>query len=221
MNLTKRYVLSAILLVFLGCAKEDPGFTGSGSGTGDNVTGNTHTNYEFNILFVGNSLTYTNNLPGMVAELGKANGIAINAKSIAYPNYAIIDHWDDGQVQTEIAENDFDYVIIQQGPSSQEWGRQILIEYGEKYARLCKENGAELCFFMVWPSLEFYETFPGVIKNYRDAATINQSILLPVGEVWKKYFDETNNFDYYGSDGFHPSPKGSERAAQVIFDTLF
>lgn len=74
---------------------------------------------------------------------------------------------------------------------------------------------------MVWPSMTYYNTFDDVIKNHRDAARLNDAILIPVGEVWKKHFDETNSFDYYSSDGFHPSLKGSKEAARVIISTLY
>ena len=70
-------------------------------------------------------------------------------------------------------------------------------------------------------SRKYYDTFEGVIKNHRDAASINKAILLPVGELWKKHFDLTNNFEYYSSDGFHLSLKGSQKAADVIVEYLF
>jgi hypothetical protein len=176
---------------------------------------------DFNILFIGNSLTYTNNLPKLVKNSAKLKGIIIKTKMIALPNYAIMDHWDEGKVQQLITSKHYDFVIIQQGPSSQAEGRKMLIEYGKKYSALCKNNNAKLSYFMVWPSLTYYHTFTGVINNYRDAAKINDAILCPVGEVWKENFDSTNNFDYYGGDGFHPSIKGSEVAADVIVEKLF
>ena len=175
----------------------------------------------FKILFVGNSLTYTNNLPELVKQNAEQRGIHIDYKMIAYPNYAIEDHWNDGNVQKLIASEQYDYVIIQQGPSSQNNGRNMLIETGEKYSNICKSNNAKLCYFMVWPSLNYYHTFDGVIKNYKDAASINNSILIPVGTIWKKHFDSTDDFQYYGSDGFHPSLKGSTIAANAIVDSLF
>jgi hypothetical protein len=173
-----------------------------------------------NVLFIGNSLTYTNNLPGLVIKSAKLQGIQIDSKMIAFPNYALIDHWKDGQVQKLIANKKYDFVIMQQGPSSQINGRNMLIEYGEKYSSICKLNNTKLCYFMVWPSLNYYHTFDAVIKNHKDAASINNSILLPVGEVWKDYFDKTNDFQYYSSDGFHPSLEGSKIAAKVIVEYL-
>lgn len=173
------------------------------------------------VLFIGNSLTYSNDLPALVKEHAKQKGIKVQTKVIAFPNYAIEDHWNDGQVQKAIASGKYDFLVIQQGPSSQSDGRKMLIEYGEKYDSLCQLNEAKLCYFMVWPSLHYFHTFDGVIKNYRDAAAANNAILLPVGEVWKDYIDSTKNNEYYSSDGFHPSLKGSQVAAEVIVNHLF
>ena len=178
-------------------------------------------NEKYKILFIGNSLTYTNNLPNLIKKSAKLKGIVIDTKMIAFPNYAIEDHWNDGQVQKLIASKDFDYVIIQQGPSSQNEGRLMLMDYGRKYSSLCASNNSKLCFFMVWPALNNYHTFNGVIKNYKDAAVMNNSILLPVGKKWKDYIDSTNSFDYYSADGFHPSLKGSEVTATLIVNYLF
>lgn len=172
------------------------------------------------ILFIGNSLSYTNNLPKLVEKTAELEGILVNTKMIAKPNYAIIDHWNDGDIKKLISTKTFDFVIVQQGPSSQKEGRQMLIEDGKKYSQLCKENGSRLCYFMVWPSLTYFHTFDDVIKNHQHAAKINDAILLPVGKVWKDFIDKTNNYEYYSSDGFHPSKKGSLVAAQVIVDSL-
>ena len=155
-------------------------------------------NSEINILFVGNSLTYTNNLPLLVKKQAKKHGVNINTKMVVKPNYALPDHWDEGKVQKLITTKAYKFVIVQQGPSSSVEGKKMLIEYGQKYDAICKENGVKLVYFMVWPSLNYYHTFEGVIKNHLTAAEINKAILCPVGEIWKKHFDTTNTYDYYG-----------------------
>lgn len=175
---------------------------------------------KISVLFIGNSLTYANNLPKLVANNAKKYGVKMEVKMIAFPNYAIMDHWNDGKIQQLIAKNKFDYIIIQQGPSSQKNGRNMLIDYGKKFSVISKLNNSKLCFFMVWPSLNYYHTFDGVIKNYTDAARITNSILIPVGKIWKDYFNQTQDHSYYGADGFHPSLKGSKAAAQVIINYL-
>ncbi len=176
---------------------------------------------EYSLLFVGNSLTYFNNLPKLVEENARAKGIILKTKMLAFGNYAIVDHWADGEVQKLIKSKEYDYVIIQQGPSSQQDGYQMLVNAGKLYSDLCKANDAKLAYFMVWPSLTYYHTFDGVIANYTAGAEANDAILSPVGKVWKEHFDTTGDFSYYGSDNFHPSLTGSLVAADVIVDSLF
>lgn len=173
------------------------------------------------ILFVGNSLTYTNDLPYIVKKEAASRGIKIKTKMLAFPNYAIVDHWNEGEVQRLIRNGKFDYVVIQQGPSSQREGRKMLFESGAMLKKLCSQSDVELVYFMVWPSRTYYNTFDGVIKNHREAAKENEAILCPVGEVWKAHFDQTNDYSYYGPDGFHPSLRGSQVAAETIVNTLF
>lgn len=173
------------------------------------------------ILFVGNSLTYTNDLPALVVKIGKEKGIKIKTEMLAYANYALEDHWNDGKLQLLLANKQFDFVIVQQGPSSQDEGRAMLLDYGAKIKALCDTNNSKLAFFMVWPAYSNFHTFEGVIKNYTDAAVKTNSMLCPVGKMWKDYIADTYDYSYYGPDMFHPSQKGSEKAAQIIYETLF
>src|SRR5262249_49345987 len=48
------------------------------------------------ILFVGNSLTYVNDVPGIVQALALARGDSLAVETVALPDYALIDHWNDG-----------------------------------------------------------------------------------------------------------------------------
>lgn len=176
---------------------------------------------EFKILFVGNSLTYFNNLPELVELEAASKDIDLKANSITKGNYAIVDHWADGIVQQEIKSQQYDFVVIQQGPSSQEEGYQMLMDGGKDYANLCEANDTQLAYFMVWPSRQYYYTFDGVIRNYTESAKANNALLCPVGKIWKEHFDVTNDFSYYGPDGFHPSLEGSKVAAEVIVKSLF
>ena len=175
----------------------------------------------YKILFIGNSLTYTNNLPLLVSQVARDKDINLETEILAKANYALIDHWEEGVLQAKIRSKSYDFVIVQQGPSSQEEGRELLFEAVKKLTTICEKNKSQLAVFMVWPSKQYYHTFDNVIKNHREVAEKYNTILCPVGEIWKTHFDKTNDFDYYGGDGFHPSIKGSQVAAQIIVDSLF
>lgn len=173
-----------------------------------------------NVLFVGNSLTYANNMPKILEYIGKKQGIPIRTKSLCFPNYAIIDHINEGKLQRLLAKKKFDYLIIQQGPSSQSEGKRMLIEDGDKIKKLCSSHNIKLGYFMVWPSKHYYHTFNKVIENHKIAALKNTAILFSVGEIWKEYNSNNSLDNLYNYDNFHPSKAGSFLAALTIFHQL-
>jgi lysophospholipase L1-like esterase len=175
---------------------------------------------ELSVLFIGNSLTYANDLPGLVKKIAFEKGVVLRADMVAYANYALEDHWKDGEIQRLIAAEKYHFVIAQQGPSSQEDGRRMLIEYSQRLSKLCARHGCELALFMVWPARSNHHAFEQVSTNYRDAATSAGALLCPVGEKWKAYMESTGDYSYYARDGFHPTLKGSRAAAEVIVEVI-
>ena len=210
--------LCFLSLLVSGCSSEENIPTPSPSTV--EITPEGTENSDYSILFVGNSLTATNDLPKLVRDRALQNDISIQTTAVTYGNYGLQDHWNDGNIQTLIEANNYDFVVIQQGPSSQADGRSSLIEYGGYIKEICEANNTQLAFFMVWPALEYYYTFDGVIQNYTDAANLNNALLCPVGVHWRSAVDQNEDYSYYGPDGFHPSLEGSEVAAQVILEGL-
>jgi hypothetical protein len=208
------------------CVGQEEAFKGSSTSTGgtpfiiDKACGSKRTDDStIRILFVGNSLTYSNDLPTLITNLGSSKGKSISYETLAFPNYALEDHWNEGKMQKLICEGNFDFVVVQQGPSSQSDGRVMLLEYGRRINDLCTSRGTELAFFMVWPSKSNYHTFAGVIKNYTDAAQETNSWLCAVGTEFKRLGDQ-GDFRFYSADNFHPSYEGSQLAAEIIYSTL-
>lgn len=173
------------------------------------------------ILFVGNSLTYTNDLPLLLEEFAKTKGIIVKTTMLAYPNYALEDHFNDGRLQKLLSESHFDFIVVQQGPSSQQEGKTMLLEYGKRLQLLAEKYHSKLAFFMVWPAVSNFDNFDAVILHYTTAAAMTNAILCPVGKAWKDYIMNTLDYSYYGPDMFHPSLKGSKVAAEIIYESLF
>src|SRR5687768_3133809 len=105
---------------------------------------------ELRVLFVGNSLTYYNNLPEIIAVLAKsAKQKKLVFKMVAYPNFGLEDHWNKGKVQKLLAKDKWDYVILQQGPSASAEGRKSLIDFSKKFAAEISGSGAKTGLYMV------------------------------------------------------------------------
>ena len=120
---------------------------------------------EFNLLFVGNSLTSSNDLPKLVRQQAASLGITVTTQKVVKGGYAIVDHWAEGRVQRLINNNRFDFVIIQQGPSS-----QMAVPITPKFAKPMARN---------WPILWCGLRFPGIF-HLMVSSEITPQVLKPI-----------------------------------------
>jgi len=172
------------------------------------------------VLFIGNSLTAANDLPGMVRALvdsAKAGPIEVGV--VAYPNFGLEDHWTTGEARPAIVQGHWDFVVLQQGPSATE-GRPSLLEYGKRFAVEIRAHGATPAFHMVWPARARSFDFDGVSRSYQMAAEQVDGVLLPAGDAWRAAWESDSSLALYGPDGFHPSPAGTYLAALVVYAGL-
>lgn len=196
--------LAAIPLLLAACAS-DPIRPGPG---------------ERGILFVGNSLTYTNDLPGMLAALlAEGSDEAFVVDSEASPNFGLIDHWSLGDARERIRTGGWAVVVLQQGPSATE-GRPYLLDYAALFADEIRAAGAEPALYMVWPSRSRFQDFDGVFDSYRTAAENVDGLFFPAGEAWRVAWEADPELALYGPDGFHPSVYGTFLAALVMYEQL-
>lgn len=173
------------------------------------------------VLFIGNSLTYANNLPEIIANLARSRKQKFSYKMIAYPNFSLEDHWNKGEVQKALAKEKWDFVVMQQGPSASQEGKEVLLEYAKKFAPEIAKAGAKPALYMVWSSAERIRDFGGVQANYLLAATEVNGLFFPAGEAWLETWKRDPKIELYSADRFHPSLLGSYLAALVIYQQLY
>lgn len=199
-----RGLLALLLLGLLSC--------GSSSGPPD-------LGESLSVLFVGNSLTYTENLPALVDGLGRAAGLdRVRTAFVAKPDYSLEDHWNDGEALDSIARGGWDAVVLQQGPSSLPASQAHLLEWTGRFAQRIRAAGARPAVYMVWPPAE--GDWGGVVAAYTAAAEASGAVLLPAGQAWQAVLGAHPEIELYGPDGFHPTRAGAYLAALVVFGGL-
>ena len=172
------------------------------------------------VLFIGNSLTYANDLPAMVCALAKSAGKNVVCESVAKPDFGLEEHWNDGEARRAIARG-WDIVVLQQGPSALPESRRLLIAYTRRFDAEIRKGGGRTALYMVWPSRTRRGDFPGVSQSYAAAAKAVNGLLLPAGDAWRAAWGADSGLALYGPDGFHPSAMGTFLAALVIYEQLF
>ncbi len=172
------------------------------------------------LLFVGNSLTYVNDLPSLVGQMAVAAGFeAPVILSRAFPDFSLDDHWADGTARTDLATGHYTFVIMQQGPSTLDASGVQLTQSAVQWSTLARANGTVPALFVVWPPSD--GNLDAGIHNYESAAAAAQARVFPAAEAWKEAWAEDPSMPLYSKDGFHPSVHGSWLSALVIASMVF
>jgi hypothetical protein len=171
------------------------------------------------VLFIGNSHTYFNEMPSMVARIARADGKRITTKMIAFPDFALEDHLRDGRARTELLRGSWDVAVMQQGPSASAEGRRLLIEGVRGFAPITGRR-TKIAMLMIWPRASAPREFPRVEESYRLAAKEADGIFIPAGIAWLRVLVKDPAVPLYADDGFHPGVCGSWLNAMTVYRTL-
>ncbi len=174
------------------------------------------------VLFIGNSLTYTNDLPAMFRSLAEAAGESRPfVRAVTGPGLSLEDQWNRGEAQKMIAVGSWDYVVLQQGPSASADGISVLRAYTERFAKAIRAVGARPVLYMVWPSTSRPRDFEGVVESYAGAAKDVGGLLCPAGDAWREAWKKDPKLSLYSADGLHPTPAGSYVAALTFYGLFY
>jgi hypothetical protein len=172
------------------------------------------------VLFIGNSLTASNDLPGLVAALAQSAGDRLECHAVTVGGYSLEDHWTQGDARRAIAQGGWSTVVLQQGPSALPESQRLLREYASRFDREIERIGARTALYMVWPSASRRFDFDGVSRSYANAAKAVGGLLMPAGDAWRAAWRRDSTIALYSPDGLHPTPAGSYLAALVIYQGL-
>jgi hypothetical protein len=173
------------------------------------------------VLFIGNSLTQSNNLPLIVQALAAEGGQpALHQKSVLLPGTSLEDQWNNGQALKVLRAEKWDIVVLQQGPSSLPESQANLREYARRFAAEIRKSGGVPALFMVWPESSRPKAFDAVSRSYAAAAKDVNGILFPAGEAWRAAWRRDPSLKLYADD-LHPTPAGSYLVGLVMVQQLF
>lgn len=175
------------------------------------------------VLFVGNSYTYVNNLPQVVAALAKDKSISLIARNTAAGGATLKDHLNGKKkLQTVklIDEGDYVAVVLQdQSQRPMHFAENTIKDIGVFCERI-RQSGATPYLFVTWARESAPQTQAALTKTYEQAARIHNAKLVPVGPAWELARKLNPAIRLYQKDGSHPSELGTYLAACVFFAVL-
>jgi hypothetical protein len=186
----------------------------------------------FRVLFIGNSYTAANDLPGMVRDLADSVGRDVEIEAVVPGGWWLRDHASSPDTLSRIAEGGFDYVVLQE--QSMVPADRVLADRESRPAAVSLglaaiQGGARVVFFMTWGhrngSAEVgqssYASMQRAISGtYERLAAAVAGRVAPVGAAWWMSLVERPDIGLYQPDGSHPSVQGTYLAASVMTATL-
>lgn len=185
-------------------------------------------------LFVGNSHTYVNDLPGVFSELAFAGGHDVDVYDLTEGMYTLKQFSDPedelGAVLTEaLGTEPWDFVILQENTNAALSGQPEtdMFPCARILDKEIQASGAQTAFFMTWSP----EEGAGVVsrkvvqailsKNYQSIAKELDALLIPGGDLFLEALSEDENLLLWGDDGQHPSEAGTYLTACAAYALFF
>ena len=185
------------------------------------------------ILFIGNSYTFSNDLPGILLNLAKEGGYDLKITMLAEGGWTLEKNAASQEILEWVKQPQWDYVVLQEQsviPSNLTEREQSMYPAVRQLNTEIQSAGAETILFMTWGRRDgmlqsgfsdFGEMQAEIAKGYIEVANELNVIIAPVGVAWQRAIEQSAQFDLWQTDGSHPSLTGSYLAACVFYAVVF
>ncbi|MFI5225123.1 MAG: hypothetical protein ACHQ3P_00445 [Candidatus Limnocylindrales bacterium] len=185
------------------------------------------------VLFIGNSYTYVNDLPGTFSHLAASGGRRVATDSVAVGGATLADALDSADRRQRMASARWGFVVLQeqsQIPASPQLRQQDMFPAARTLAGLVEAAGAEPVLFETWAHRDGWPeagiSSYGLMQAQVDDAydTLSRELGVPeapVGSAWSIVRGQDPGLALWVDDGVHPTPAGTYLAACVFYATIF
>jgi hypothetical protein len=175
------------------------------------------------ILFIGNSLTFVNQLPIVLAAL------AINSNTCSdlrvgevVEGGATLEHMfsQTNALKAITEDGPWTDVVLQDQSETPVKNPALTLEYSDRFAKEIKKVRARAVFFETWSLNGHQNTQSQYHDVYMEASKSADGLFVPAGEAFSLCHTEHPEIELYGDDR-HPTQQGTYLAACVFYKKLF
>ena len=190
-----------------------------------------------NVLFIGNSFTYYNEMPKMFSQLLRSEGISANVEQIVNGGYRLRQYADldtaDGKTTWDrLQERDWDYVILQGQSAEAALEEENFLQSVRTLCDRVRQVGAKPVLYQTWSyqdsseklnttGMSYGAFYKKIKEGYEKAAKQNNVQIAPVGDAFLMLNHPIGNLKMIRPDDFHPSLVGSYATAVCIYCSIF
>ena len=172
-------------------------------------------------LFIGNSFTARNDLPGQIAFLAQSRGRSFTSRSVIAGGASLRSHWNAGEAEKAIRTGGFDFVVLQEQSTLPVKNAVRMHENIRLFDDVIRAFRAKTVLYMTWARRLTPETQTALTDAYVRIGKELGATVVPVGTAWQRFLAKHDHPVLHDRDGSHPTPAGSFLAACVFYATLF
>ena len=172
-------------------------------------------------LFIGNSFTARNNVPGLIASLAAARGHTFEHKLISAGGASLRMHWNKGAARSEMERTRYDWVVLQEQSTLPVKNAVRMKENVRLFDEAIRSSGARMALYLTWARTSAPASQAAITDAYTSIAQELGATVVPAGVAWKKVLAMPTHPVLHDKDGSHPTLAGSYLAACVFLVVLF
>jgi hypothetical protein len=185
------------------------------------------------VLFIGNSYTEVNDLPGSFRSMATSAGATSVSVDHVTQGGATLEVLWGTNAPAKIAEGGWTHVVVQGQSVEPCLSPDNFLVYAAKFAAAVKAVHATPVFYETWPrhagDAVYAEPWSGgtpaamqkcLHDTYARAATESGGVLSPAGDAWMTAIGQRADLVFYQSDGSHPTPLGTYLTTAVMLSAI-
>ena len=200
---------------------------------------------KYNVLFLGNSYTYANDLPGTIKSLLVNTEHSLSYQSNAPGGYCFFQHVDNQTSLELIRQGNWDFVVLQeqsQMPSIDFYRYNCMYPAATQLRDSIKKYNpcADVVFYMTWGRRDggqqcedygqgtycseafsdYFHMQDTMTRSYHQITAQLRQVVAPAGEAWRS-IKQSTDIELFSGDGSHPSIYGTYLTACVFYATFW
>lgn len=175
------------------------------------------------VLFVGNSYTYCNNLPHLVAGMAKARNTPLTCRKLTRGGFTLEDHLNPAKntnALQAVTGGAFDIVVLQEQSQRPFLDAPKMRDAVRRFAEAAKAANVRTVLMLTWARKNEPEKQKLINEAYCSIGEELGLDVAPVGIAWQNALAAKPDLDLHYSDLSHPMVKGSYLSACVIYVVL-
>jgi hypothetical protein len=173
------------------------------------------------VLFIGNSFTARNNLPGLIGQLAALRGKHVEHNLISAGGASLRTHWNAGKALNQIQDGHYSFVVLQEQSTLPVKNAKRMHENVRLFDEAIKNVGAKTVLYMTWARRHAPETQQAITDACMSIGKELGAIVVPVGVAWERFLNKYKEPVLHDRDQSHPTLAGSYLAACVFLAVLF